>query len=74
VTGDLTLAGVTRPVTLNVTFRGARNPPIPLQPYRIGFNGTATVKRSDFGLTHSMWSSFVADDVTLMIEAEGELQ
>jgi polyisoprenoid-binding protein YceI len=74
VTGDLTLAGVTRPVTLNVTFRGARNPPIPLQPYRIGFNGTATIKRSDFDLTHSMWSSFVADDVTLMIEAEGELQ
>src|SRR5512146_786334 len=28
VTGDLTLAGITKPVTLNVTFKGARNPPI----------------------------------------------
>ena len=74
VTGDLTLAGVTKPVTLNVTFKGARNPPIPFQPYRIGFNATTTVKRSDFDLTHSMWSKWVADDVTLMIEAEGELQ
>lgn len=74
VTGDLSLAGVTKPVTLNVTFKGARNPPIPLQPYRIGFNATATVKRSDFDLTHSMWSGLVGDDVTLMIEAEGELQ
>lgn len=74
VTGDLTLAGVTKPVTLNVTFKGARNPPIPFQPYRIGFNATATVKRSDFDLTHTMWSKWVADDVTLMIEAEGELQ
>ena len=74
VTGDLTLAGVTKPVTLNVTFKGARNPPIPLQPYRIGFNATATIKRSDFDLTHTMWSGIVADEVTLMIEAEGELQ
>jgi polyisoprenoid-binding protein YceI len=74
VTGDLTLAGVTKPVTLNITFKGARNPPIPLQPYRIGFNGTATIKRSDFDLTHAMWSGIVADEVTLLIEAEGELQ
>jgi len=74
VTGDLTLAGVTKPVTLNVTFKGARNSPIPFQPYRIGFDATATVKRSDFDLTHTMWTGIVADDVTLMIEAEGELQ
>ena len=74
VTGDLTLAGVTKPVTLNVTFKGARNPPIPFQPYRIGFNATTTVKRSDFDLTHAMWTGIVADEVTLMIEAEGELQ
>jgi polyisoprenoid-binding protein YceI len=74
VTGDLTLAGVTKPVTLNVTFKGARNPPIPFQPYRIGFNATATIHRADFGLTNTMWSSMVGDDVTLLIEMEGELQ
>ena len=74
VAGDLTLAGVTKPVTLNVTFKGGRNPPIPFQPYRIGFDGTATIRRADFGLTNTIWSSMVGDDVTLLIEAEGELQ
>ncbi|HEY8949639.1 MAG TPA: YceI family protein [Rhizomicrobium sp.] len=74
VTGDLTLAGITKPVTLNVTFKGARNPPIPFQPYRIGFDATATIHRADFGLTHAIWSGMVGDDVTLLIEMEGELQ
>lgn len=74
VTGDLTLAGVTKPVTLNVTFKGARNPPIPFQPYRIGFDATGTIHRADFGLTNAMWSSMVGADVTLLIEMEGELQ
>jgi polyisoprenoid-binding protein YceI len=55
-----------------VTFNGGRNSPIPLQPYRIGFDATATVKRSDFGLTHTMWSGMVGDDVTLWIECELE--
>lgn len=72
VTGNLTMAGVTKPVTLNVTFNGGRNSPIPMQPYRIGFNATATVKRSDFGLTHTMWSGMVSDEVTLWIECELE--
>ncbi len=72
VTGNLTIAGVTRPVTLNVTFNGGRNSPMPLQPYRIGFDATATVKRSDFGLTHVIWSGLVSDEVNLMIECELE--
>lgn len=72
VTGNLTIAGVTKPVTLNVTFNGGRNSPIPLQPYRIGFDATASVRRSDFGLTHVMWSGMVGDEVTLWIECELE--
>ncbi len=74
VTGDLTLNGITKPVTLSVTFKGARNSPIPFQPYRIGFDATTTIHRADFDLTHSIWSGMVGDDVTLLIEAEGELQ
>jgi polyisoprenoid-binding protein YceI len=74
VTGTLTLAGVTRPVTLNVTFNGGRNSPIPLQPYRAGFDATATIKRSDFGLDGMMWSGAVSDDVQLQIECELEKQ
>ena len=74
VTGNLTLAGVTKPITLNVTFDGGRTPPIPLQPYRLGFDATATIHRADFGLTHAMWSGMVSDDVTLQIECELEKQ
>jgi polyisoprenoid-binding protein YceI len=70
VAGDLTLAGVTKPVTLSVVFNGGRGSAEPLQPYRIGFDATATVKRSDFGLTHMIWSGFVSDEVQLLIEAE----
>ena len=47
VTGDLTLAGITKPVTLNVTFKGARNPPIPFQPYRIGFDAAPRLRLKD---------------------------
>src|SRR4051794_4702529 len=72
VEGNLTIAGVTKPVTLNVTFNGGRNSPFPLQPYRIGFDATTMVKRSDFGLTHAMWSGMVSDEVTLWIECELE--
>ncbi|HEY1963126.1 MAG TPA: YceI family protein [Rhizomicrobium sp.] len=72
VTGNLTIDGVTRPVTLDVTFNGGRNSPMPFQPYRIGFNATGTIKRSDFGLTHVMWSGLVSDDIGLLIECELE--
>jgi polyisoprenoid-binding protein YceI len=72
VTGNLTMAGVTRPVTLNVTFNGGRNSPMPFQPYRIGFDASGTIKRSDFGLTKMMWSGYVGDEVNLLIQCEAE--
>lgn len=74
VTGDLTIAGVTKSITLDVVFNGGRNSPIPFQPYRIGFDAKGTIKRSDFGLDNTIWSGLVSDEVGLRIEAEGELQ
>jgi polyisoprenoid-binding protein YceI len=74
VTGNLTLNGITKPVTLNITFNGGRNSPIPFQPYRIGFDATGTIHRADFGLDGAIWSGFVGDDVSLMIESEMELK
>jgi polyisoprenoid-binding protein YceI len=75
VNGTLTIRDVSRPVTLNVTFNGGTPSPIPFQPYRIGFDATATVKRSDFGLAEkTFWSAMVGDSVSLQIEAEFERQ
>jgi polyisoprenoid-binding protein YceI len=69
VTGNLTLAGVTKPVTIQVTFHGGVKR-ADTGIYMLGFSGTATVKRSDFGLTKMPWAGFVGDEVTLFIEAE----
>ncbi len=69
ITGDLTLHGVTKPVTLDVTFNGGTADPMMGANYDVGFHATTTIKRSDFGLTEMGWASFVADDVKLIIEA-----
>lgn len=63
--GDLTLRGVTRPVTLEVEFRGYE---AGLLGARSGFSATGVIKRSDFGST-SM-SMFAGDDIELIIEVE----
>jgi polyisoprenoid-binding protein YceI len=71
MTGDLTLMGVTKPVTFNVTLVGAGHEVQPTPPFgrqAAGFEATATIKRSDFGST--FLSNLVGDEVTLQIEAE----
>ena len=49
VTGDLTLNGQTRPVTLEVELRQVAVDPVSNVP-TAGFRATGTIKRSDFGL------------------------
>jgi polyisoprenoid-binding protein YceI len=49
VDGELTIKGVTRPVTLEVEFGGVATDPF--GNVRAGFSGTTTVNRKDFGLT-----------------------
>jgi polyisoprenoid-binding protein YceI len=49
VTGDLTIKGVTRPVTLAVEFDGAQSDP--WGGRRLGFSASAEINREDWGLT-----------------------
>lgn len=70
VTGDLTVKGVTRPVELAVTLNGAGPHPMTKRP-AIGFDATATVKRSDFDLGNLV--PMVGDDVTLRITTEASI-
>lgn len=65
--GDLTLHGVTRPVTLEVSFNGV-GPGLLGAGTRLGFSGTTRIKRSDFGATAV--SNWAGDDVDLMFEIE----
>lgn len=67
VAGDLTIRGVTRPVTLAVKFNQAG--PAMHNTYKVGFDGEATVKRSDFGVNYGLGVG-LGDDVELRIEGE----
>jgi polyisoprenoid-binding protein YceI len=69
MTGDLTLHGVTKPVTFDVTFNGGLQSPMGGNGYNLGFHATTVVHRSDFGLTAMNWTNFVGDDVKLTVEA-----
>jgi len=65
VHGDLTLHGVTRPVVMEVEFNQAG----PTRGgYKAGFDGEATIKRSDFGITFGLPA--LGDEVKLHIEGE----
>lgn len=74
VTGDLTLHGVTKPVTLDVTYNGgyAGHPMDPNA--RVGFSAKGTFKRSDFGVAYGVpapgTTMGVSDEVQVQIEAE----
>jgi polyisoprenoid-binding protein YceI len=67
VTGDLTIRGVTRPVTLEVKFNQAG--PSMGNTYKVGFDGETTIKRSDFGVSYGLGVG-LGDDVELHIEGE----
>lgn len=75
VTGDLTLHGVTRPVTLDVNYNGGY-PPNAMDPSgaRVGFSAHGTLKRSAFGMGFGLpapgSNMGVGDEVEVMIETE----
>lgn len=71
IAGDLTLNGVTRPVTIDAVFSGAGDNPMNKKP-TIGFTGTTAIKRSDFGINYAV--PMVGDEVKLNITAAFERQ
>ncbi|MFN3984462.1 MAG: YceI family protein [Rhodocyclaceae bacterium] len=67
IEGELTIKGVTRPVTLTVTGFTAKPHPM-LQKDAIGANATAVIKRSEFNA--GKYAPNVGDEVTLDISLE----
>ena len=71
--GDLTIKGVTRPVRFEAEYLGrAKHPFAPRE--HAGFSATATVRRSDFGIT---WNAplesggvYVGEEITISLEIE----
>lgn len=64
IAGDLTLHGVTKPVTLDAHFVGAGNNPLS-KAATVGFEATTSIKRSDYGMTFLVPG--VGDQVDLRI-------
>lgn len=67
VTGDLTIKDVTKPVVLDVNLNKASEHPM-LKVPAIGFDASATIKRSDFGV--GAYAPMVSDEVKLRITTE----
>jgi polyisoprenoid-binding protein YceI len=67
VTGDLTLHGVTKPVVLDVTVNKVGRHPMAGRD-AAGFDASATIKRSDFGISNYVPN--VSDEIRLSISTE----
>lgn len=77
--GTLTLRGVTKPLTLDVTWVKSGEYPIGGglfggKPYVTGINARGTLKRSDFGMTYALDNGLVGDEVTLILGFEARRQ
>jgi polyisoprenoid-binding protein YceI len=71
VTGDLTIKGVTKPVTLSATRYGEINDT--MMGHRISYGAEGEINRKDFGMTFNMlvdgrW--IISEEVQIFIEGE----
>jgi polyisoprenoid-binding protein YceI len=67
LSGDLTIHGVTQPVTLDVTFNGFAPDPLTKKD-TLGFSADGHFSRAKFGL--ATWYPAVGDDVHVRVQAE----
>lgn len=71
LTGNLTFHGVTKPVTMDLWYRGTINDP-KTKKSTAGFQLTGTIKRSEFGLGTKFPVQMLSDEVK--IKADGEFK
>ena len=76
VTGDLSIKGVTKPVTLDVEVLGTDSDP--WGGTRVGFEGTATISRKEFGVDFNIPMDggrlLIGDKVDITVAAQAVLQ
>ncbi len=70
VTGDLTIHGVTKSVTLDAKLNRAAVHPMTNQP-TVGFDGSVTIKRSDFGI--GAYAPNVSDEIRIHLTTEASV-
>lgn len=71
--GNMTIKGVTKPISLDVTMNGPMAHPNPTNKIpQLGIKATTTIKRSDFGIGGKLATIMVSDEIS--IRATGEFQ
>jgi polyisoprenoid-binding protein YceI len=71
LSGDLTIKGITHPVTLNLVRYGEFNDP--RMGHRFSYGGETQIHRKDFGMTFSAMLDgkwIVSDEIQILIEGE----
>ncbi|HXV63406.1 MAG TPA: YceI family protein [Vicinamibacteria bacterium] len=70
--GNLTLIGVTRPISLDVAWNRSAVSPLPGNPYVVGLSARGSFDRSDYGMSYGLADGLVGDEVELIIELEAQ--
>jgi len=71
--GDMTIKGVTKPITLDVTMNGPMAHPDPRNKTpQIGIKATTTIQRSDIGIGGKLAIGMVGDEIAM--RATGEVK
>ena len=71
VTGDMTMLGVTKPVTAEVEVTGVRGNPVLA---KAGWEAVFQINRSDFGMDWGIENGSLSNDVRLIVALEGGIE
>ena len=71
VTGDMTMLGVTKPVTAEVEVTGVRGNPVLA---KAGWEAVFQINRSDFGMDWGIENGSLSNDVKLIVALEGGIE
>jgi polyisoprenoid-binding protein YceI len=69
LSGNLTMHGVTKPVTMNLNYRGTTQNPM-TKVTTVGFQLNGVIKRSDFNVGAGFPATIISDEVS--VKADGE--
>ncbi|GAB3028063.1 YceI family protein [Niabella terrae] len=73
LSGDLTIRDITRPVTMDLLYRGTIDQPQAKVP-TAGFQLTGTIKRSDFNVGPKFPAAMISDEVRIKADGEFHLE